>query len=67
MQVIIYGSGEQKLLFTSVQDIAAWLPDVLLDPQAAEETALVGEGLTWNEVVAACMDVTGVHSKGRDP
>jgi len=47
------------LQLTSVADVAAWLPDVLLDPAAAAETDLVGEVLTWNEVVAACQDATG--------
>ena len=58
-QVTIYGSGEQKVQLTSVADVAAWLPDVLLDPEAAAETDLVGEVLTWNEVVATCQDATG--------
>ena len=60
VQVTIYGSGDQKVQLTSVRDVAAWLPDVLLDPGAAAETDLVGEVLTWNEVVAACRDATGV-------
>ena len=62
-QVTIYGSGTKKLPLTSVHDIAAWLPDVLLTPKAAEETVLVGNVVSWNEVVDAYNEVAGVLSR----
>ena len=58
-QVKVHGRGESKFPLTSVHDIAAWLPDALLAPAPAKETYLVGNAVTWNDVVAACGEATG--------
>jgi len=46
---------------TSVHDIAAWLPDALLASDPAKETYLIGNAVSWNDLVAACEQATGAR------
>ena len=61
IQATVNGRGESNFPLTSVQDIAAWLPDMLLAPNPARETYLIGNSVSWNELVAACEQATGAR------
>ena len=56
----MYGSGDAPMPVTSVHDIAAWLPKVVLDPTAAEDTHLFGNVASFNDIVATYSEITGV-------
>jgi hypothetical protein len=59
-QVHIKGNGGDEFWATSAQDVASWLPEVLLCPSSRNaQVNLVGEVLTWNQAVRIFEEATG--------
>ena len=59
-QVHIKGNGEDEFWATSAQDVARWLPEVLLCPSSRNaQVNLVGEILSWDKAVRIFEQATG--------
>ena len=66
-QVHIKGDGDDEFWATSAQDVACWLPDVLLCPTSRNaQINLVGEVLTWNKAIRIFEEAAGKQPKSQD-
>jgi 2'-hydroxyisoflavone reductase len=60
--VAVPAPAEERVQFIDVRDLAAWLLD-LCERRHGGTFNATGEGVTWAELVEACLEVTGSDAK----
>lgn len=60
--LVVYGDGEQKRMFTYIDDIVSCIVDCATNPKAVNETFNIGDGRvrTINELIKTIEEVSGV-------